>query len=242
MSTPDNPLQLPAHIKAMPEEEKRLRKEWLKRKFASFEYHEELVRLHEQWRNVLRKALQRAVHDQTPDPDCGTKGQAARNFERTYWPIIERKPKPGDYKPELWDKYYATGMFRSIPDYSRYLLSEGDMLDWMTEDEHTELTKYWTPMARMAQNIAYTVDERWEEDPDDADWILDEEYTGPIDWPDDWRAEVSPPRIKAGEPVPQGGVWQSVDDHKRQLRVQAGERLPDLGSAYGITLWERIGD
>ncbi|MEW6100465.1 MAG: hypothetical protein AB1666_14870 [Pseudomonadota bacterium] len=141
----------------MPEEEKRLRKEWLKRKFASFEYHEEMLRLHHQWVEVIRKA------------------------------------------------------------------------------------KYWTPMARMAQNIRYTVDDMWTYEGTD-DWILDERYTGPIDWPDDWRAEVSQPGIKAGEPAPQGGVWQSVDEHKRQLRVQPGERLPDLGSAYGITLWERIGD
>ena len=240
MSTADNPLQLPAHIKAMPDEEKRLRKEWLKRKFASFEYHEQMLRLHHEWVEVIRKALKRALQDPTPDPDYGTKAAFAKNFEKTDWPLILANDDLGKYSEAEWDRYRHTATFRSIPDYSRYLVSEGDRLAWMAEDEHTELTKYWTPMSRMAENIARTVEDDWGKYDDDI--LLSEEYTGPIDGPDDWRTEVAPPRIKAGEPVPRGGVWQSVDDQKRQLRVQAGERLPDLGSAYGITLWERIGD
>jgi hypothetical protein len=43
----------------LPDEEA-LRKAWLKQKFGSFEYREELVRLHEKWREVLRNALQLA--------------------------------------------------------------------------------------------------------------------------------------------------------------------------------------
>lgn len=236
-----DPLQLPAHVKAMSEEEKRLRKEWLKRKFASFEYHEQMLRLHHNWVEVIRRALARALKDESPDPDYGTKAAFARNFEKTDWPLIQGNDDLGRYSEVEWDRYRHIATFRSIPDYSRYLMSEGDRLGWMTEDEHTELTKYWAPMAQMATNIRRTVDDTWGKNDDDI--LLDERFTGPIDWPDDWRSEVAgPPRIKAGEPVPQAGVWQSVDHHKRQLRVNVGDRLPDLRSSYGITLWERVSD
>lgn len=239
----DNPLNLPAHVKTMPHEEKRLRKEWLKRKFGSFEYHEEMLRLHHQWVEAIRRALARGLKDPSPDPDYGTKAAFAKNFEETDWALIQANDDLGKYSKDDWDRYRHTATFRSIPDYSRYLLSEGDRLGWMTDNEHIELGKYWKPMARMAQNIAYTVDERWEEDPDDADWMLDEKYTGPVNWPDDWRSEIATlGRIKAGEPVPLGGLWQAVDSQKRQVRASTGDRLPNLGSAYGITLWERVGD
>ncbi|MCV5736795.1 hypothetical protein OFN56_33340, partial [Escherichia coli] len=89
----------------------------------------------------------------------------------------------GKYSEAEWDRYRHTATFRSIPDYSRYLVSEGDRLAWMAEDEHTELTKYWTPMSRMAENIARTVEDDWGKYDDDI--LLSEEYTGPIDWPDD---------------------------------------------------------
>ena len=39
--------------------DKELRKAWLKRKFLSYEYHEELAVLHAQWYGIVRKALER---------------------------------------------------------------------------------------------------------------------------------------------------------------------------------------
>jgi hypothetical protein len=236
-------------------DDKALRKAWLKQEFGSFEYHEKLVRVHEKWRDVLRRALARAEQDNSPNrPESGyaTIADEAHNFRSTTMPIIDRKPKPGDYKREDWNRFYAVGLFRSIPDYSRYLISEGDFLQWMTPDESAELNSYWGPMARMAQNIRYTVDESWDRDPSDNDWILDEKYTGPIDWPSNWREQIegaqqpsiqsADARVKAGRPAPVDGLWQSVDEHKRQLRLRAGDVLPDLQSTYGLTLWERVGD
>ncbi|MFN3298058.1 MAG: hypothetical protein ACK42S_15365, partial [Caldimonas sp.] len=242
----DNPLQLPAHIKAMPEDEKRARKAWLKQKFSSFEYHEELVRTHEQWRGVLRRALNRALTDAQWQQQCPGEAAVAKNFAQTAMPLIEAKPKPGDYKRELWDKYYASGLFRSIPDYNRYLVSEGDFLSWLTPDEHRELGRYWGPMARMAQNIAYTVDDRWEEDPDDQDWILDEKYTGPIDWPANWREEVDlpgdarprPPSTPAGSPCPRTGWWFTPAKANSRRHFQAGQIMPDLHADWGLTIWQ----
>ena len=230
-------------------DEKALRKAWLKRKFGSFEYHEELVRVHEQWRNVLRKALDRAEKDNspgTPGSGCQTIAEEARHFRATYMPIIEAKPKPGDYKPELWNQYYATGMFRSIPDYGRYLRSEGDMLAWMTDAERTELSKYWGPMARMAQNIQYTVDERWEEDPSDRDWMLDEKYTGPIDWPANWRDDVADfadgtaqrLRCEAGQPCPREGWWFTPAKAGSRRFFAQGDVMPAYSTDYGMTIWQ----
>lgn len=230
-----------------PSDEKALRKAWLKQTFGSFEYHEELVRLHEKWREVLRSALQRAEAEPVVSEDT-------RVFRRAYWPLIEKKPRPGDYKREQWNEYRAVGLFRSIPDYSRYLISEGDALGWMTEAEHAELGKYWGPMSQMAENIQYTVDDYWfNPRKGNDDMLLDEKYTGPIIWPANWRerllgtagtalAASQGLRVTSGEPVPQSGLWQSVDTAARQQRVNAGDKLPDLGSAYGVTVWQRVGD
>ena len=226
-------------------DDKALRKAWLKQKFASFDYHEELVRIHEKWRAVLRDALQRAQGEPMVSED-------AKVFRSAYWPLIEKKPKPGDYKREQWDQYRAVGLFRSIPDYSRYLISEGDALNWMTEQEHAELGKYWGPMSRMAQNIQYTVDDMWSYKGSD-DYILDESYTGPITWPANWREEILGTkgavlaamhalRVRAGDPAPQSGLWQAVDITARQLHVNVGDKLPGLTSTYGITIWQRVGD
>ena len=233
-------------------DDKALRKAWLKRKFGSFEYHEEMLRLHRQWANVLRKALARAEQDDSPNrPDSGyeTIADEARNFRATTMPIIDSNDDLGKYRKDEWHKNYATATFRSMHDYNRYLLSEGDMLQWLTPDEDDELCKYWGPMSQMATNIRRTVDDTWAQTDDDV--LLNERYTGPIDWPPNWREEIlaaqgivsEPLRVKAGVPVPQAGTWKPIDSASTQtLRVQAGEALPDLRSAYGITLWERVGD
>jgi hypothetical protein len=233
-------------------DDKALRKAWLKQKFGSFEYHEEMLRLHRQWVSVLRKALARAEQDDSanyPGSGYATIAEEARHFEARYMPLIERNDDLGKYRKDEWHRYHATATFRSIPDYSRYLISEGDFLQWMTPEESAELNKCWGPMARMAQNIEYTVDSMWTYKGSD-DYVLDETYTGPIDWPPNWREQIEglqqPPiqstaRVKAGQSAPVDGLWQSVDEHKRQLRLRAGDILPDLHS-YGITLWERVGD
>jgi hypothetical protein len=228
-------------------DDKALRKAWLKQRFASFEYHEELVAIHEKWRDVLRRALQRAEAEPVVSEDT-------KAFRRTYWLLIEKKPRPGDYKRAQWNQYHATGLFRSIPDYSRYLISEGDALGWMTESEHAELGKYWAPMSQMADNIQYTVDDYWfNPRKGNDDMLLDEKYTGPITWPVNWREDIlgtlgatsaglTGLRLKADEPVPQAGLWQSVDTASQQQRANVGDKLPNLGSAYGITIWQRVGD
>jgi hypothetical protein len=238
-------------------DDKALRKAWLKQMFASFEYHDEMLRLHRQWLDVLRRALTRADGDSGP----ASKGSSFKSireqsahFRQRYLPLIEANDDLGKYDKAEWPRYRATATFRSIPDYSRYLISEGDALGWITRAEEAELGKYWGPMAHMASNIRRTVDDTWFSDrKGNDDELLDEESTGPISWPINWRegilgaagaalAASQGLRAKAGEPVPQSGLWQSVDTAARQQRVNAGDKLPDLGSGYGITIWQRVGD
>lgn len=246
-NTPTQAPALPAHVQAMPLEERALRKTWLKRKFGSFEYHEEMLRQHHGFVGVLARALTRAKEDHSPDPDYGTKSAFAKNFERTDWPLIQSNDDLGKYKPETWNQYKHAATFRSIPDYSRYLMSEGDRLAWLNDAEQTELTTYWAPMAKMAQNIAYTVDDRWEFDGTD-DWILAERYTGPIHWPDNWREEVATTtpairlRCEATHPCPRDGYWHTPAQPGSRRHFKAGEVMPDLHTDYGATIWEWDGD
>ena len=237
-------------------DDKALRKAWLKQNFALFEYHEEMLGLHRKWLNVIRAALAAAENDISPGgpgSGFGSRSQQVEYFKKRFLPLLERNDDLGKYRKDEWSRLHATATFRSIPDYGRYMLSEEDALNWMTEQEHAELGMYWGPMSRMAQNIQYTVDDRWDDDPNDCDWILVEKYTGPITWPANWREEILGTkgavlaamhalRVRAGDPAPQSGLWQAVDITARQLHVNVGDKLPGLTSTYGITIWQRVGD
>ena len=237
---------LPAHVQAMPIQERELRKAWLKRKFGSFEYHEDMLRLHHGFVGVLARALQRAKDDHSPEPDYGTKSAFAKNFEHTDWPLIQANDDLGKYKKEEWPRSKYTATFRSIPDYSRYLMSEGDRLGWLNDAEQTELTSYWAPMARMAENIARTVEDDWEIVSPYT--ILNERYTGPIAWPDNWRDDVAtdaPPtrlRCEAPNPCPREGWWHTPAQVNSRRHFKAGEVMPDLHTDYGATIWEWDGE
>jgi hypothetical protein len=222
--------------------DKEIRKAWLKKKFASFEYHEEMLQLHRQFVETIRRALARAVNDQRPDPDYATKAAFARNFERTDWPLIQGNDDLGKYRKDEWHKYYATATFRSIPDYSRYLISEGDRLGWMTPQERDELDRYWGALSQMATNIRRTVDDTWNRTNDDI--LLDEKFTGPIDWPANWRDEVAAPteslslRCEAGQSCPQEGYWFTPAALNSRRYFKQGEVMPDMKSGYGTTIWQ----
>lgn len=47
-------------------------------------------------------------------------------------------------------------------------------------------------------------------------------------------------RAKAGTPCPRSGIWQSQDTKAEQRYCKEGESLPDLGSAYGLTVWQWV--
>jgi hypothetical protein len=156
----------------------------LKQKFASFEYHENLLGIHHMWVNALRTALERAEKDVSPNtPTSGyqTIAEEAKAFKKQLWTSIEKNDNLGQYQKESWPQQHATATFRSICDYGRQLFSEGNMLAWMNPDEHAELAKHWQPMSEAANNIRNTVDKVWDADPNDNDWILERKYSGNLD-------------------------------------------------------------
>jgi hypothetical protein len=238
-------------------DDKALRKAWLKQKFASWAYHEEMLRMHHGVIEVTLRALRRAEADtQTPaSPGSGFKNtsQEAQHFKERYLPLMLRNEDLGKYKPQEWDKCRGTATFRSIPDYNRYLFDGIDAFAWMTHEELVEQGKYWQPMTQMAENIRRTVDDTWfSKLLNTDDGLLSDEITGPISYPPDWRQQLlgasaslvgqDAPRVRAGDPVPQAGLWRALDPNADEVRVSVGDSLPNFGSAYGITIWQRVGD
>lgn len=47
---------------------------------------------------------------------------------------------------------------------------------------------------------------------------------------------------KAGETCPKAGVWQPADVNAPVRTLEAGESMPNLGSAYGLTVWHWLRD
>lgn len=235
-------------------DDKALRKAWLKQKFGSFEYHEEMLRHHHELLRLIHKALHSAESGSGESAQGShiRRKERAAYFRKRYLPLMEQNDDLGKYRKEDWDQYRHTATFRSVMDYDRYLHSEEDAFDWLTYEEQVEQGKEWGAMAQMAENIRYTVDGNWDSHPDRPYWILEEKYTGPITWPSDWKQQLlggaaslvdqDALRVRAGDPVPLSGLWRALDVNVREQRVNAGEVLPDLKSAYGLTVWQRVSD
>lgn len=49
-------------------------------------------------------------------------------------------------------------------------------------------------------------------------------------------------RAKAGEPCPKAGIWQPMEPGAAQRSYLEGEPMANLGSAYGITVWQWTAD
>lgn len=47
---------------------------------------------------------------------------------------------------------------------------------------------------------------------------------------------------KAGEPCPKSGVWQAADVSALECTLELGDPMPNLGSAYGVTVWRWLRD
>ena len=229
-------------------DDKVLRKVWLKQKFGSFVYHEEMLTIHAQWVAHIKNALDRAEQNKAAaQPMAWLRTKAI--------PIFDKAAKPWKLDPAKWEPGKQAGWARDILDYDRDTgLDQTDTWMWMTEAERKRLYELWGQMSRMASNIRRTVDDTWfSQRRGNDDELLDEESTGPIAWAATWRndllgtqgaalAAMQALRIKAGEPVPQAGLWQALDASARQQRVNTGDQLPELASAYGITIWQRVGD
>ena len=49
-------------------------------------------------------------------------------------------------------------------------------------------------------------------------------------------------RAKAGEPCPRTGIWQSLTVTNEKRAYKQGDIMADLGSAYGFTIWQYVGE
>lgn len=220
--------------------DKELRKAWLKERFGSFEYHEELLRLHAEWYALVRKALERSeVSRDYPD--------LYRFFKETAFKNFDRVAKPGQWLPEFYMAHRAGGSYRAIASYGEIMYP--NYWRWMTEDEFQAADAIWRKMSQMCQNIRRTVDQTW--DKNDPYTILNERYTGPIEWPVHWQDElphelavatqagVTPERVPAGQAVPTSGWWFTPAKANSRRHFNKGEVLPSIeGSAYGDTYWQ----
>ena len=216
--------------------DKELRKAWLKRKFLSYEYHEELVVLHAQWYEIVRKALERPEVKQNHP-------RSYEIFHRKYLPIFEAEVKPGQLDPNLWEPGSSAGVARSISDYAQYIMYP-NYWEWLLPEEKKAFDTIWKKMLRMSINIEQTVDNLWfnpRKGNDDA--LLNERYTGPIDWPAHWEdaPKEAPKSVAGGQPCPRSGWWYSLAEPQTIQRYyfKEGETFPVFeGSRYGDTFWQ----
>jgi hypothetical protein len=54
------------------------------------------------------------------------------------------------------------------------------------------------------------------------------------------EAEINELRAKAGDPCPKAGTWLSLDVESTRRRFEFEQQMPDLHSAYGLTVWRYL--
>lgn len=225
-------------------DEKELQKVWLKRKFLSFDYHEEMLENHAKWLEILKR------HWARPDIKAAYPEEWDRLTRLGYY-NFENIPRPGEIQRSGWKPTAgaATAISYNIGrGFDDFLGLDGT--EGMTDEEALELGGVEGKLCRAAKNIEYTVDNRWDDDKDDLYWILNEKYTGPIDWPPNWREDIAHhlginlkapniTRCEANKPCPEAGFWWTpAKEHSRRY-FQQGEIMPNFpGSPYGVTIWQ----
>jgi hypothetical protein len=221
-----------------PLDEKSLRKAWLKRKFASWEYHEELLKLHDEYLTALHRHWAREdIQKQYPGDYKAMQSPVFFNFDRA--------PKPGETPKSQWKTGRTVGWADAISyNFNRGMDYAGvDEYAGMADDLRNHLNKLVALMLRYSQNIRRTVEGTWEKN--DPDTILNERYTGPIDWPSNWRDDVADlagtaPHlsIEAGQPCPREGWWFTPAKAGSRRFFVVGQVMPAFTTDYGATLWQ----
>jgi hypothetical protein len=105
----------------------------------------------------------------------------------------------------------------------------------------------------MCQNIEYTIQNIWyDEDDGNDDSILDERFTGPIDWPPGWKEEITSVlnlsqnqasfttgenRCEGGNPCPRTGYWHVWHEAGSRRHFKEGDIMPGGLSTQGERVW-----
>ena len=159
---------------------------------------------------------------------------------------FDRVPKPGETSSSQWKTGGTVGWADAIAyNFNRGMDFAGvDEYAGMSDELREHLNKLVALILRRCQNIKYTVDDRWLYKGSD-DSLLDESYTGAIDWPTNWRDDVADlagtaPRlsIKAGQPCPREGWWFTPAKANSRRHFQQGEVMPTFSTDYGTTIWQ----
>ena len=219
-------------------DEKPLRKAWLKRKFASWAYHEELLKLHDEYLSALHRHWARDdIQKQYPGDYKAMQSPVFFNFDRV--------PKPGETPKAQWKTGKTVGWADAISyNFNRGMDYAGvDEYAGMPGDLRERLNELVGRMLRMSENIRVTVEDRWD---DSDDEVLIERYTGPIDWPSNWRDDVADlasgvaPQlsVEAGQPCPREGWWFTPAKAGSRRFFVVGQVMPAFSTDYGATIWQ----
>lgn len=225
--------------------QKSLRKAWLKQRFSSWAYHEELLALHDQYLTAMHKHWSNPeIQKAYPDDHASMKSPVFTNLDRVQ--------KPGEITKAEWESNPTVGWADAISyNFNRGFDFVGcNEYAGMSDAERERLNALVGEMLDHCTNIKITVEDRW----DDAnDEILNEKYTGRIHWPAHWQEDLfegataltrglGGVQAKAGDPAPRSGTWQALDVSGERRHIQAGDPLPNLRSAYGLTIWQLVPD
>ena len=226
-------------------DEKELRKAWLKRKFGSWEYHEELLALHDEYLSALHRHWARAdIQQKFPS--------FYRTMESPVFLNFDKVQKPGAIPKASWRSGKNAGWADAILyNFSRGLGDIGEPFTeyaGMAQDKIDHLNKLVGLILHHCTNITYLVETNYVNRKGTDDIILNEDITGPIEWPINWRNEISRElniiakssvtRCEANHPCPKAGYWWTPAKQNSRAYFQQGEVMPDFpSSSYGETIW-----
>ncbi|NMG29889.1 hypothetical protein [Aromatoleum evansii] len=225
-----------------PETEKQLRKAWLKQRFGSWEYHEELLRLHEDYLTSLKR------HWSDPALQKRHPGDYRGMISPVFF-NLDRVSKPGTIPRASWKAGKETGWTTTISyNFNRGMDYAGvNEYQELSDAERQRLNELVAQMLHIQENIRITVEDAW-----DGDDILDIDLTGPIDWPPNWKDELPTeviataqgsvpkprPNVPAGHPCPEAGWWFTPAQAGSRRWFRHDEIMPALGGDYGQTFWQ----
>jgi len=230
-------------------DDKDLKKMWLRRKFSSFTYHEEMLDHHE-------RALQILESYWNSDKTRQNYPNEWKTMQQTVLPNLRMVAKPGQVDATSWQPGTSAGWAHTIS----YNFNRGisdlyfDESVCMQKQDAMIYGGLVNVVLRMCQNIEYTADNTWYDDEDgNDDSILDERFTGPINWPANWKEDIttalgiSPTnclltdvnaRCEANRPCPRTGFWWTPAKQHSRRYFNQGDLMPSFpDSQYGATVW-----